>query len=175
MTHGPVIQCLIDTPQVFALNLSAPFIPQFFGMQLQQIIPYCDIIIGNESEAEAWAAATGLPHKDLTLIAQALATQPKGNPSRPRTVIITHGAENTIVVTSDNKDEPKIYDVHALKDEEIVDTNGAGDAFAGGFLGAFSLGKSLEECIEAGHKMGSMCVKLVCLLSASQNTKQELY
>ena len=132
-------------------------------MQLQQIIPYCDIIIGNESEADAWAAATGLPHKDLPSIAQALATQPKANPSRPRTVIITHGAESTIVVTSDKKDEPKIYAVHALTDAEIVDTNGAGDAFTGGFLGAFVSGKSLDECIEAGHKMGSMCVQLVGL------------
>ena len=150
-----------EASKVFVLNLSAPFIPQFFGMQLQQIIPYCDIIIGNESEAEAWASATGLPHKDLGAIAKALATQPKANLSRPRVVIITHGAESTTVVSSDDPENAKSYGVHPLSDTEIVDTNGAGDAFAGGFLGAYVAGKVLEECVEAGHKLGSMCVQQV--------------
>ena len=143
------------------LNLSAPFIPQFFGVQLQQVIPYCDIIISNEAEAEAWAAATGLASKDLATIAQALATQPKANPSRPRIVVFTHGPESTVVVTSDKVDEPKIHAVHALDKADIVDTNGAGDAFAGGFLGAWVAGKSLDECVEAGHKLGAICVQQV--------------
>ena len=30
----------------------------------------------------------------------------------------------------------------------IVDTNGAGDAFVGGFLAAFSRGRSLSDCCE---------------------------
>jgi adenosine kinase len=57
-----------------------------------------------------------------------------------------------------------VFDVHALQDSEIVDTNGAGDAFAGGFMAGLVLGKSLEECVEAGHKMGAMCVKQVCCM-----------
>ena len=138
-------------------------------MQLQQIIPYCDIIIGNESEAEAWASATGFPEKDLAAIAKALATQPKANPARPRTVVITHGAESTTVVTADDADNAKIFPVHALKDEEIVDTNGAGDAFAGGVLGALVAGKSIDEVVEVGHKMGAMCVQQVISPTASSN------
>jgi len=51
--------------------------------------------------------------------------------------------------------------VEALKDEEIVDTNGAGDAFAGGFLGAFISGKTLDESVAAGHKLGGICVRQV--------------
>jgi adenosine kinase len=153
--------------QIFVLNLSAPFIPQFFGVQLQQILPYTDIVICNETEAEAWASATGLAQSDLSSIAKALANQPKANAARPRTVVITHGSESTTVVTANDIENAKIYPVHALSDSEIVDTNGAGDAFAGGFIGAYVTGKSLEECVEAGHKMGSMCVQLVraCLIS----------
>ena len=142
-------------------NLSAPFIPQFFGDKLQQVLPYIDVVIGNEAEAEAWASATGFPEKDLAAIAKALATQPKANPARPRTVVITHGAESTTVVTADDADNAKIFPVHALADSEIVDTNGAGDAFAGGFLGAWVAGKSLDECVEAGHKLGAICVQQV--------------
>lgn len=143
------------------LNLSAPFIPQFFKTQLDQILPYCDIVIGNEAEAETWAEATGQPDKkDFQAVARALALTPKSNPSRARTVIITQGPQNTIVVNA----EPKIHPVHPLKDEEIVDTNGAGDAFAGGVLGALVAGKTLDEAVEVGHKMGAMCVQQVRLI-----------
>jgi len=48
--------------------------------------------------------------------------------------------------------------VNALSEDQIVDTNGAGDAFAGGFLGAYVAGKSLDECVEVGHRLGAMCV-----------------
>lgn len=138
---------------------------------MQQILPFCDILIGNEAEAEAWASASGLPDtKDLSAIAKAIAVLPKSNPSRPRIVVITHGAESTRLVTSTDPDNVKIFPVQALKDEDIVDTNAAGDAFAGGFLGAYVAGKSLDECIEVGHKMGAMCVGQVRFLLLIQTS-----
>jgi adenosine kinase len=39
-----------------------------------------------------------------------------------------------------------------------VDTNGAGDMFAGGFVGALILGKSTDEAVKIGHRTGAMCV-----------------
>ncbi|KAJ3478285.1 hypothetical protein NLI96_g9861 [Meripilus lineatus] len=167
LTHGSesaleVSKKSSEAGKTFVLNLSAPFIAQFFGQQLQQILPYTDIVIGNEAEAEAWATATGQPDaKDLVAIAKAIATLPKNNQSRPRIVIITHGPKNTTVVSAADPEHEKIFDVHPLKEDQIVDTNGAGDAFAGGFLGAYVAGKPLEECIEAGHKMGAMNIQLV--------------
>ncbi|TEB38538.1 Ribokinase-like protein [Coprinellus micaceus] len=147
--------------KTFILNLSAPFIAQFFGAQLQQVIPHTDFLIGNEAEAEAWATANGLPDpKDLAGIAKHIAALPKTNASRPRIVVFTQGAESTVVVASD-KEEPKWYPVTALSDDQIVDTNGAGDAFAGGFIGALVAGKTIDEAVEAGHKLGSLCVQLV--------------
>lgn len=144
------------------MNLSAPFIPQFFKAQVEKVLPYCDIIIGNETEAEAYATATGLPDsKDLPAIAKAIATSPKSNASRPRIVIITHGPKSTVLVSSAEPDNAKVYNVSPISSDQIVDTNGAGDAFAGGFLGAYVAGKSLDECVEVGHKMGAMCVQLV--------------
>ena len=148
--------------QTFAMNFSAPFIPQFFTKQLQEILPHTDIIIGNESEAEAWASATGLPDaKDLPAIARSIALLPKSNPSRPRIVIFTQGAQQTVLVTSDKPDSPKTFPVDILADSQIVDTNGAGDAFAGGFLGALVAGKSLDESILAGHALARACVQQV--------------
>lgn len=147
------------------MNLSAPFIPQFFKVQLEQVLPYCDIVIGNEAEAEAWAEASGLPDKkDYAAVARALAVSSKSNSSRPRTVIFTQGPKNTIVVSASESAQAKIHEVHPLKDEQIVDTNGAGDAFAGGVLGALVSGKTLDEAIEVGHTMGAMCVQQVSSL-----------
>jgi len=167
LTHG--VESVVElaksashASKTFALNFSAPFIPQFFGVQLQRVMPYCDIIIGNESEAEAWASANGLPdQKDLVAIAKVIAALPKSNASRPRIVIFTQGADSTIVVSSAELENPKVHPVHPLKDEEIIDTNGAGDAFAGGFLGAYVAGKKLDDCIETGHNLGAMCVTQV--------------
>jgi len=148
--------------KVFALNLSAPFLAQFFTAQLQQVMPYCDIVIGNESEAEAWASAVGLPDKkDLQAIAKAIAISPKSNPSRPRVVIFTQGPDSTILVSAAEPESPKVFPVNPLASDKIVDTNGAGDAFAGGFLGAFVAGKSLQESVEVGHILGAMCVQQV--------------
>lgn len=44
-----------------------------------------------------------------------------------------------------------------------MDTNGAGDAFAGGFIGAYVLGKNIDDCVLAGHALASMCVQQVSL------------
>ncbi|EPQ60065.1 Ribokinase-like protein [Gloeophyllum trabeum ATCC 11539] len=164
LTHGTesvlhLSKQAAEAGKTFVLNLSAPFIPQFFQVQLQQVIPYCDFILGNESEAEAWAEATGQPDKkNYAAVARAIALLPKANPSRPRTVIITQGPRSTVVVSAADPDAPKVVPVNPLKDEEIIDTNGAGDAFAGGFLGALLSGKSIDDAVLVGHKMGAMCV-----------------
>lgn len=145
------------------INFSAPFIPQFFNASLQAVLPNIDIVICNEAEAEAWASANGVPNPtDLKAVGKAIALLPKTNSSRPRTVIITHGSESTVVVTADAPDAPKEFGIHVLGDDAIVDTNGAGDAFAGGFLGAYVLGKPLDEAVEVGHKLAAMSIQEVC-------------
>ena len=161
--HAPCTVLIFS--QVFVLNLSAPFIPQFFKVQLEQLLPHCDFVIGNESEAAAWASAVGLPDKsDIPTIARSIATLPKSNASRPRTAIITQGPDSTVVVAAADPEKPKIFPVTRLEDGQIVDTNGAGDAFAGGFLGALVSGKTVDEAVLAGHKLGGMCVQLVSTL-----------
>ncbi|KAG7100046.1 hypothetical protein E1B28_001831 [Marasmius oreades] len=167
LTHGlesvlEISQKASAASKTVVINLSAPFIPQFFGAQLQQVIPYTDIIIANETEAESWASATGhADPKNLAAVAKSLALLPKSNAARPRVVVITHGAEATTLVSAGDAENAKTYPVHSLSPSDIVDTNGAGDAFAGGFVGALVAGKSLDEAVEAGHKMGAMCIQQV--------------
>jgi len=154
------------------MNFSAPFIPQFFTTQVKDVLLYTDIIIGNESEAEAWATANGLPNvKDLPAIARSIALLPKSNTSRPRIVIFTQGAHQTVMVTSDEPDSPKTFPVDSLADDQIVDTNGAGDAFAGGLLGALVAGKNLDESVLAGHALAGACVQQVSTPNRVVNIK----
>lgn len=133
--------------KIFALNLSAPFLIQFFGTQLAQCMAFSDYVFGNESEAALYGESMGYG-SDLHTIALKTAAQTKESGSRQRVVVFTQGADPTIVAKDGVITE---YPVAPLAKELIVDTNGAGDAFVGGFLSRLLLGKSMEECVQAGH------------------------
>jgi adenosine kinase len=133
--------------KTFCLNLSAPFIIDFFADQVATALEYADYLFCNESEAEAYGKKHGLG-SDLKEVALAIASSPKKNPSRPRTVIFTQGSSSTIVAYNGAVTE---YAVVPLPKEQLVDTNGAGDAFVGGFLAGLLAGKDVGACVEAGH------------------------
>lgn len=41
--------------KLFTLNLSAPYISEFYSDQLKEVLPYTDILFGNETEAQAFS------------------------------------------------------------------------------------------------------------------------
>lgn len=147
-----------EKDKVFFLSLSAPFIPQFFKDPVDKSAPYWDYVVGNETEALAYAESHGLETKDIKEIAKHLANLPKKNSKRARTAIITQGTLPTIVAVQ-GKDEIKEYPVRAIGKEEINDTNGAGDAWAGGFVAGLVQGKSLEECVDMGAWLASLSIR----------------
>jgi len=65
-------------------------------------------------------------------------------------VVITQGSEDVLVAFTGRSSEFRRFKVHILPEDHIVDTNGAGDSFVGGFLAFKAVGKTLEECIDAG-------------------------
>jgi hypothetical protein len=77
---------------------------------------------------------------DAKEVAQKAAALPKVNGKKDRMVIITQGSKSTVVAY---KGEVKEFAVPAVPAEEIVDLNGAGDSFVGGFLAKFTQNKSL--------------------------------
>merc|ERR1719384_398103 len=107
-----------DFGKRFCLNISAPFIAQFFGEALDATMPFVDILFANETEAAALGEARGWG-SDATIVA-------------------CEGAVTT-------------YPVTPLAKELLVDTNGAGDAFVGGFLSRLVLGEGWDACVKAGH------------------------
>jgi adenosine kinase len=133
--------------KTFCLNLSAPFIVDFFGDQLGQAMPYADFVFGNESEAAAYGKKHGLG-EDLKEVALAVSNLSKKNGAVPRTVVFTQGSECTIVACNG---KVEVFAVEALSKDLLVDTNGAGDAFVGGFLSQHLQGKEIADCVKAGH------------------------
>ena len=110
---------------VFVLSLSAPFIPLFFKDQLAQTSKYWDYVIGNETEARAWAEGQGHETRDVKEIALLMADLPKENGKRKRTVVITQGTESTVVAVQGEK-STKEFGIVEVSKQSIVDTTGAG-------------------------------------------------
>lgn len=141
----------------FLFNLSAPFLPQFFKDQMASVLPYVDVLFGNETEALAYAEHNGLDTEDIKEIALKIAAlEGKVNTARSRVVIITQGANETVVAT---EGKVTVHDVIKLDKTEIVDSNGAGDAFVGGFLSQYAQEKSMDTCIAAGNFAASHILK----------------
>lgn len=140
----------------FMMNLSAPFILHAFKEALQQTLPYIDILFGNEAEAEALSQSFNLGLTDLKEIALKMAAYEKVNQGRQRIVIITQGPEPVLLCQNGFVRE---FPILPIKPEEIVDTNGAGDAWVGGFLSQLVLGQPLEQCIQGGHYAANIIIK----------------
>ena len=134
--------------KTFCLNLSAPFIIDFFTDALDQALYFTDFVFCNETEAETYAVKKGLNKDDLLSVALAIAALPKASGKRARTVVFTQGSKSTIVACNGATTE---YPVTELAQAELVDTNGAGDAMVGGFLSKLVLGEDVAACVAAGH------------------------
>src|SRR5687768_259637 len=84
----PAIMALAEeaaaNDKLFVLSLSAPFIPQFFKEPLDASAPYWDYVIGNETEAAAYAESHNVGTTDLKEITKHLANLPKKNTKRKR-------------------------------------------------------------------------------------------
>ncbi|EME47096.1 hypothetical protein DOTSEDRAFT_69160 [Dothistroma septosporum NZE10] len=146
------------TNKPFILSLSAPFIPQFFKEPLDQTAPYWDYVVGNETEAQAYADSHDLNTHDIPTIAKHLANLPKENKQRKRVAIITQGTDPTVVAVQGEGD-PRSFPVHQINKSEIVDTTGAGDAFAGGFFAGVVNGDSIDTCVDKGQWLAALSLR----------------
>ncbi|XP_012485954.1 adenosine kinase 2 [Gossypium raimondii] len=133
--------------KVFSMNLSAPFICEFFKDAQEKALPYMDFVFGNETEARTFSKVHGWETDDVAEIALKISQWPKASGTYKRTTVITQGAD-PVIVAEDGK--VKQFPVILLPKEKLVDTNGAGDAFVGGFLSQLVQGKSIEDCVRAG-------------------------
>ncbi|CAE8581753.1 unnamed protein product [Polarella glacialis] len=151
-------QAMLKSGGAYCMNLSAPFIVQVppFRAVLEKLLPACDYLFGNETEAQAYAEAVGWDTTDVEFIAIRLSLVPMAGSKPNRKVVITQGAEPTIVAI---KGKVTKYPVNQLSKEQLVDTNGAGDAFVGGFLAALIKGKDVAASCKAGSYAASIVIQ----------------
>jgi adenosine kinase len=104
-----------------------------------------------------YAESHGWGTKDIKEIAKRLADIPKLNKKRDRVAFITQGKLPTIVAFS--RKEINEYPVYEISKSEINDTNGAGDAFAGGFVAGLVESKPLAECVDMGQWLAGLSIR----------------
>ena len=126
-----------------ALDLSNFNIVAGFRDLLQAVIPaYVDILFSNESEANAY---TGLPANEaIHLIANDVEMS-----------VVTVGKDGVWAMKGDRK----IH--HPAVSDRVVDTTGAGDHFAAGFLFGYSIDASLEQSVQIGSLLSGHVIETV--------------
>jgi len=97
----------------------------------------------------------GWSETDVPSIAKKLQALPKEG-AKKRTVVITQGSSPTLVCIDGEVTE---YPVLKLSPNRLVDTNGAGDAYVGGFLSGLVQDKDMHYCCQAGAYAASVIVQ----------------
>lgn len=118
---------------------------QFFKETLDKVLPFADFVFGNELEAEAFAGANGMAGASNEAVALKIASLPKASGARARVAVITQGAKPTIVAENG---AVRHFEVPPVA--KIVDVNGAGDAFVGGFIAIIAAGGGIDAAVKAG-------------------------
>ncbi|RZO26666.1 MAG: adenosine kinase [SAR86 cluster bacterium] len=137
-----VLEHLQDKNILKALSLSDAGIVQGFMDKFKEIESYkIDMIFGNDDEAIAFSESDSLEKAIEFFKKQSYMT------------IITKGAEGSIVI----KDGEEIFS--PAMQISPIDTNGAGDMFAGSFMHAYLQGHSLSECAEFSNLASSRVVE----------------
>jgi len=92
-----------------------------------------DTLFGNEDEVRHLTGSG-----ELTDCISALS-------ANVRTLVITRGPDGAVAI-----ENGELAEIAAAPVERVVDTTGAGDLFAAGFLAGRCRGRSLKECLEIG-------------------------
>ena len=123
----------------FALSLSDPGVVNAFRERFEEVISIrkIDYLFCNQEEAIALAGSNFV--KDLQEVA--------------RNFVVTNGSENSIIVENNNLHEIDAYKV------EAIDSNGAGDIFAGAALYKVIKGESFFEACKFGNYASSIIVQ----------------
>jgi adenosine kinase len=149
----------------YGFNLPSEFFLKNYTKDISKLCEYADIIFANEFEASLFCEILKINSngsiKDVAC--QLCKNIPKKNKNKKRIVIVTAGPNPAALCQYDFKEEKVIFSdvfpVANVPSENIIDTNGAGDAFAGGFLSQFVKEKKLDECMKAGHWAASVIIQ----------------
>jgi sugar/nucleoside kinase (ribokinase family) len=134
-------------PQIFRearrMGLTTSFDPNFdpelsWGGGISEVLAETDVLFLNESEAFQLTRARSLQHA-LKALGQ-----------RVPYAVIKLGPKGALAIKGGELTSAPGFKV------EPLDTTGAGDSFAAGFISTFLRGASLAECLRAGNACGAL-------------------
>lgn len=109
----------------------------------QLIVKYVDIVFANESEALAYTGKT--PHEALEEIA-----------SKCSIAVVKTGKEGSLV-----KKGTEVIQLLSCPVDNVLDTTGAGDFYAAGFMYGLTCGYSLEKCVQISTILATAVIQEV--------------
>jgi len=149
--------------KIFGFNLPSYFFIENYLDDIKNLVEYGDVIFVNAEESIFFAKMNGLETSDYDLISEFIAKFPKKNPLKKRTVVITCGPNPAHCCEYDHISNEisfkGTFEPEYIEEDNIVDTNAAGDAFAGGFLSQYMPGKPLDDCMRAGHWAAALVIQ----------------
>jgi sugar/nucleoside kinase (ribokinase family) len=124
-----------------ALSLSDSFCVEKWREEFRQLVKKSDIVFGNEEELKSLY--------NTEILSDAIA----GARSEIDLSVITRGELGSIIINNN-----EIEEVPSFPCEKVIDTTGAGDLFAAGFLFGMVNDKRFYECANLGSFVASQII-----------------
>jgi sugar/nucleoside kinase (ribokinase family) len=130
---------------------------------LENLLKDVDVLMVNDSEARQLSAQYSLVKAAKTILAMG-----------PKYLVVKKGEHGALLFHGD-----KVFVAPALPLEEVFDPTGAGDTFAGGFMGHLASTKdisfeNMKTAIIIGSAMASFCVEKFGTTRMKEITKEEI-
>ena len=130
---------------------------------LEEVLKHVDVLLVNDSEARQLSA-------QYSLVKAAKVIMDMG----PKFLVVKKGEHGALLFHKD-----KVFVAPALPLEEVFDPTGAGDTFAGGFVGHLAKTKdisfeNMKTAIIVGSAMASFCVEKFGTTRMREITKEDI-
>lgn len=126
-----------------AFSVSDVFCVERFRDSFIEIIKNdCDIVFANEEEIKALTGETDVNEVSNSLI------------EKNKILAVTRGDKGVLIMSQNSK-----YELESEKIDNLVDTTGAGDIFAAGFLEYLIKNREIEECGKRGIELASKIIQ----------------
>ena len=130
---------------------------------LEEVLKHVDVLLVNDSEARQLSA-------QYSLVKAAKVIMDMG----PKFLVVKKGEHGALLFHKD-----KVFVAPALPLEEVFDPTGAGDTFAGGFVGHLAKTKdisfeNMKTAIIVGSAMASFCVEKFGTTRMKEITKEDI-
>ncbi|MEJ7766258.1 MAG: PfkB family carbohydrate kinase [Chitinophagaceae bacterium] len=157
-----VIEQMKERPKLIVLD-TMNFWMETAMNDLEVVLKHVDVLMVNDSEARQLSA-------QYSLVKAAKEIMNKG----PKYVIIKKGEHGALLFHGD-----KVFFAPALPLEDVFDPTGAGDTFAGGFIGHLAKTNdisfdNMKTAIIVGSAMASFCVEKFGTLRLTEITRNDI-